>query len=200
MATPTQRLDSATGRLSGGLSLAVSRKRSVYARQAGRISPTALVGLVARRRDGLTRRSEALEARIARRRDLWHAGFDKWASRLAPSLARLVTQAAARITDQRKSLRMTATRLDQAPAQRLSDLTRRLEALERTRQILGYAQTLRRGFAVVRGDGTVVTSQAAAEKAQVLEVEFHDGRITLSGRAGGRKATSTKTPDQGSLF
>ena len=35
---------------------------------------------------------------------------------------------------------------------------------------LGYAETLKRGFAVVRGDGAVVTSKAAAERAAALEI------------------------------
>ncbi|MFN7223141.1 MAG: exodeoxyribonuclease VII large subunit [Paracoccaceae bacterium] len=197
---PSQRLDTASGRLSGGLSLAVSRKRGIYERQAGRLSPLALVGLVARRRETLSRRSEALEARMSRRRDLWHASFDKWASRLAPSLARLITQAGARIADQRKGLGAVAARLDKAPQQRFADLQRRLDALDRTRQTLGYAQTLRRGYAVVRGDGAVITTKASAEKAASLEVEFHDGRLALSGRSATRRPGSAKPPEQGSLF
>lgn len=197
---PSQRLDTATGRLSAGLSLAVSRKRGMYERQAGRVSPTALVGLVGRRREVLSRRAEALDARMARRRDMWHASFDKWASRLAPSLARLVTQAGVRIVEQRKALEAIAARLEKAPRQRFADLARRLEALDRTRQTLGYDQTLRRGYAVVRGDGDVVTTKAAAEKAAALEVQFHDGRLTLSARTGPRKSGAAKPPEQGSLF
>ena len=200
LATPSQRLDAASGRLSGGLSLAISRKRGVYARQAGRLSPSALAEVLARRREALSRRAEALEAWMTRRRDKWHAGFDKWASRLAPSLARLVMQARARITDQRRALEQLSTRLDTAPMQRLDDLARRLGALDRTRQTLGYAQTLRRGYAVVRGDGAVITSKAEADRAQALELEFQDGRLVLGGRGTPRKPTGGKPPEQGSLF
>ncbi|MFN3724337.1 MAG: exodeoxyribonuclease VII large subunit [Paracoccaceae bacterium] len=203
LATPAQRLDTATGRLSGGLSLAVSRKRGLYERQAGRLSPVALSGLVLRRREVLARRGEALAARIARKRDLWHSSFDKWASRLAPSLARLITVSGGKLAEQRKSLAGLSTRLDTAPVKRLTDLARRLEALDRTRQTLGYAQTLRRGYAVVRGDGVVVTGKIAAEKASALEVEFHDGRLMLSGQSGRtqpRKGGGAKPPEQGSLF
>ena len=93
-----------------------------------------------------------------------------------------------------------------APAQRLADLNKRLQALDRTRQTLGYAETLRRGYAVVRGEAGVVTSKAAAETAGALEIEFHDGRIALaapSARSG--KPTPPKAPPkepggQGSLF
>ncbi len=203
LASPAQRLDTATGRLSGGLSLAVSRKRGSYERQAGRLSPVALQGLVVRRREAVARRAEALEARLARRQDLWHGALDKWASRLAPSLARLIAQAGGRIAEQRRAVQGVSARLEAAPQQRLAELTRRLEALDRTRQTLGYDQTLRRGYAVVRGDGEVVTTRAAAEKAGALEVQFHDGRVTLgapAARPAGRKGGGSKPPEQGSLF
>jgi exodeoxyribonuclease VII large subunit len=63
---------------------------------------------------------------------------------------------------------------------------------------LGYAETLRRGYAVVRGDGAVVTTKAGAEKAAALEIEFADGRLALGGKARARKADGG--PEQGSLF
>ena len=74
----------------------------------------------------------------------------------------------------------------------------RLEALERLRQGLGYRETLRRGYAVVYGDGAVATRRSQAERAKSIEIEFADGRLTLGGRAG-RKA-KPKVPGQGSLF
>jgi exodeoxyribonuclease VII large subunit len=63
---------------------------------------------------------------------------------------------------------------------------------------LGYAETLRRGYAVVRGDGAVVTTKAGAEKAAALEIEFADGRLALGGKARARKTDGG--PEQGSLF
>jgi exodeoxyribonuclease VII large subunit len=64
---------------------------------------------------------------------------------------------------------------------------------------LGYAETLKRGYAVVRGDGAVVTGKAAAEAAQVLDIEFADGRVTLGARAA-RKPKGDDAGGQGSLF
>ncbi|MBL9057201.1 MAG: exodeoxyribonuclease VII large subunit, partial [Rhodobacteraceae bacterium] len=64
---------------------------------------------------------------------------------------------------------------------------------------LGHAETLRRGFAIVRGDGHVVTGRAAAEKATVLEIEFADGRLTTGGKPA-RKGKPGEPPQQGSLF
>ena len=92
-----------------------------------------------------------------------------------------------------------ALRLEAAPGKRLADLSARLEALDRTRTTLGYAETLRRGYAVVWGDGAVVTTKAAAEKAVALEVEFSDGRVGLGGRSV-KKAKAPGGPEQGSLF
>ena len=94
--------------------------------------------------------------------------------------------------------RRTATGWQAAPANRFAALAQRLEALDRTRQTLGYAETLKRGYAVVRGDGHVITAKAAAEKAHLIEVEFADGRITLGAKPG--KKAKADGPEQGSLF
>ena len=58
--------------------------------------------------------------------------------------------------------------------------------------------TLARGYAVVRGDGVLVTTRGAAEAARSLEIEFADGKLTLGGKpqAKGRDTP----PEQGSLF
>ena len=63
---------------------------------------------------------------------------------------------------------------------------------------LGYAETLKRGFAVVRGDGAVVTSKAAVERAAAIEIEFADGRVAVGGRPRPKKPG--EGPEQGSLF
>lgn len=72
-----------------------------------------------------------------------------------------------------------AERLSAAWVARIGERAKRLDALERLRQSLGYAETLRRGFAVVRGDGRVVATRAAAGRAGALEIEFSDGRLDL---------------------
>jgi exodeoxyribonuclease VII large subunit len=79
----------------------------------------------------------------------------------------------------------------------------RLDGLERLRLTLGYKQTLRRGYAVIRdGDQSVITKLAAAKKAKSLEIEFQDGRYSVGQSAPVvRKASpAKKTGDQGSLF
>ena len=79
----------------------------------------------------------------------------------------------------------------------------RLAALDRTHQTLGYRETLKRGYAVVRGDGEVVMTRAAAEQAAALEIEFSDGRLALdeTARPAAKKAKpKPPSPEQGSLF
>jgi len=85
---------------------------------------------------------------------------------------------------------------------RLATQSDRLAALDRTRQTLGYVETLKRGFAVVRADDRILTSRAtAAEAAGPLEVEFHDGRLALGAAPARTKPGRTPDkPDQGSLF
>ncbi|MFO8126746.1 exodeoxyribonuclease VII large subunit, partial [Yoonia sp.] len=61
-----------------------------------------------------------------------------------------------------------------------SERLAQLEALDRLRETLGYVETLKRGYAVVRGDGAVVTTKGAAQKAKALEIEFADGRLNVS--------------------
>lgn len=201
LATPTQRLDNAGGRLSTGLSLAVSRKRGEFERRSSRMTPQALLTLIERRADLVHRMGDQLEARLHRKLDRETVRFENWASRLAPSLARLLSGAGRDIVERRARLQELDLRLTQSVAQRLGDRQSRLDALDRMRQTLGYQETLKRGYAVVRGDGAVVTTRKAAELATAIEIEFQDGKVQLG--AGKPSAPKKQTPtagEQGSLF
>lgn len=209
---PGQRLDLWSGKLGSALGLGVARKRGVFESRAGVLRPQTLLSLIERRRQALERANVTMAARLARRMDSSKAGLDKWASRLAPALSRLVNDAVRRGVEGRIKLGDLSARVDSAPAKRLAELDRRLEALDRTRLTLGYAETLKRGYAVVRGQGVVLTNRAAAETAQSLEIEFHDGRVNVghaastlasTGGAGTGAVKRPKTPSgpgQGSLF
>ncbi len=160
-----------------------------------------------RRRDALEKRHADLEARFLRRADARHAAFDKWASRLAPALHRLIAQADRQRTEGQAKLAALSARLDAAPVVRLADLRRRLDALDRMRQSLGYTETLKRGYAVVRAGSEVVTDAAQAATHPALEIQFRDGRLAVStnGAEPARptakhKARRDEGPDQGSLF
>jgi exodeoxyribonuclease VII large subunit len=102
-----------------------------------------------------------------------------------------------------KELSRLAGRLSDAGARQIGNWKEQIAALDRLRETLGYKATLRRGYAVVHGDGAVVTSKKSASAATKLEVEFADGRLQLSGRPVRRGAApdpETGTADQGDLF
>ncbi len=198
LATPRQRLDTATQRLGGALGMAAAKKRGTYATIASRLRPEALLVLIARRGEALGNAHLRLTDRTLRATERKHAAFDKWASRLSPALIRLISDATRKAAEGHAKLAALDLRLQAAPAQNLTRLSQRLDALDRTRSTLGYAETLKRGYAVVRGDGHVVTSKAAAEKAQALEIQFADGRVNLGQRVA--KKPKPGGPEQGSLF
>src|SRR5690606_12125563 len=92
-------------------------------------------------------------------------------------------------------------RLARLAAAGLAERRQRVEALDRLRLSVGYVQTLRRGYAVVRGDDGVVTTAAAARQASRLEIEFQDARLALTPpRRRGRDDAGDQVGEQGSLF
>lgn len=162
---PRQRLDFLGERLPGALKAAAAKKRVQLADAA--LRPGLLVRGIAEQR----RRVAALE------------------ERLDPALHRRVAEARRQLERQRLAapdVTRPRERLD-ALLRRMSDrATReqdrqraRLEALDRLRETLGYRETLRRGYAVVRADGHVVTTTAGVQGA--VEIEFADGRVTVGG-------------------
>jgi len=200
VATAQQRLDLWGERLPKALIAAAQKKRLRLVDAAGQLRPATLARSMRERR----------------------ARADQLATRLTPGLKRV-------IRDQSRSLQNVATRMRpeivkrdvvqkraafDALSQRLAlagtsqigSWGKRLDALERLRQSLGYTETLKRGYAVVRGDAGVVTSKSQAEATTGLEIEFADGRMKLGGkpikkpRADQTKAAPKSKPDQGSLF
>lgn len=153
-----------------------------------------------------------------------------WGPRLDPAAGRAVARAHDRLDGAaaRLSTQDARTRRMQAEGRaQLGDLSRRLdglglrlvterraaiETLDRLRQTLGHAETLRRGFAIARGPAGLVTSARVAATAPRLEIEFHDGRVAVrpdaappAGRASAASAPPSggsprKPSGQGSLF
>ncbi|MCB2093696.1 MAG: exodeoxyribonuclease VII large subunit [Rhodobacteraceae bacterium] len=177
-----QRFDLWSGRLGPALSAAATRKRAGFNAVAGRLRPGLLTRFI-----GIER------VRLGER-----------AARLAPALRRLRRDALRGNEQYRRDLTALAARLAAAPALRLAALAERLAGIDRTRQTLGYTETLRRGYAVVRADGAVATRRSAAAGASTLEIEFHDGRLPAipapERPAKPRKAGPAAPPDQGTLF
>ena len=106
-------------------------------------------------------------------------------------------------TRARKDLSMMVQRLATAGQTQTERARARVETLDRMRETLGYRATLQRGYAVVRGDGEVVTTAKSAKAAEVLEIEFSDGVLSPSKPVISQtaKPKPKKPPTgQGSLF
>lgn len=122
--------------------------------------------------------------------------------RLSPAIRRLQREGARQIQRDRQLASDLSARLVAASKVKIGAKRDRLAALDRLHQSLGYQSTLERGFAVVRGDGAVVTDSKSAAAAKEIEIQFADARVKI-GATPARKppSTSVKNPsDQGSLF
>jgi exodeoxyribonuclease VII large subunit len=171
---PRQRLDTTSARLGPALMTGVQRRKVRLSEAAGGLRPTAMQRMITNER----RRLDALSAR------------------LRPALERSVS-----IEQRRQSVAALTQRIADAGQQRVTAARTKIEAMDRLRLTLGYEATLTRGYAVVRGNGNVVTTKKAAGKAQALEIQFADGRLTVGGKAAPARKASPKPPtDQGSLF
>ena len=195
-----QRLDLWGGRLGGALGVMAARKRTVYERLSGRMRVEALAALVERRGERLGECADLLEARLARLVERRGDRFAQGAARLDAGLARVRADAGRRVVEGRGRLAALEARLEAAPGLRLANARARLAELDRMRLTLGHGETLRRGYAVVWGDGAVVTSKRAAEAAVALEIEFHDGRLVLGAPRAPRRGKDSGPEGQGTLF
>ncbi|NSX56475.1 exodeoxyribonuclease VII large subunit [Parasulfitobacter algicola] len=187
-----QRLDYMDDRLPAALRAAAQFKKLKLADVSGGLKPAVLI------------RSIREESRK----------LDERSARLAPGLSRSMRDKRQKLEQTARGLRMQLLQDDlkrksdgfSQMAKRLSDAAKRqhstrismLESLDRLHETLGYKATLKRGYAVVYGDGEVVTTKTAAGQATHLEIEFTDGRLTLGAKS--RKTKTQKAPEQGSLF
>lgn len=194
-----QRLDAAAGRLGGALGLLVAQKRSRFDQRAGALRPQVLTAILRALRTEVEGRAEALTRAVTARAERRADRLTDLARRLDRAMARTTTDALREVTRGRERLAALTLRLDAAPRTRIAGGTDALIRLDRMRQTLGYAETLRRGYAVVRGDGAVVTTKAAAERASALEIEFADGRLTPGAPRPPRRKDQGPA-GQGSLF
>ena len=170
---PRQRFDTTGARLGPALMSGVQRRKVRLSEAAGGLRPAAMQRMIGNER----RRLDALSARMG------------------PALERCVS-----IDQRRQAVSAMAQRVADAGQQRVNAARNKIEAMDRLRLTLGYEATLSRGYAVVRGDGDVVTTKKAARKAQELEIQFADGRIVVGGKAAPARRAAPKPTDQGSLF
>ncbi|MEO0370502.1 MAG: exodeoxyribonuclease VII large subunit [Pseudomonadota bacterium] len=172
--SPRQRLDTWSEKLPRALTGGVERRRVEMSKVSGAIRPSVLRGKVDLKRGALNGAAKRLQLDVLKR------DVARNSEKLDNLLARLSKTASRQV-------------------ERWND---RLSGLERLRQTVGYEATLQRGYAVVRGDGDVVTTRSAAEKASALEVQFADGRLEIggAGKAKSPAKAKKKSPEQGSLF
>ena len=214
-AGPAQRLDHAASRLPVALRSVTAARRATLERAAGSLRPGMLRRDARRRREAVGDLARAMRRATARLREDEAQRLARAAAALPPALARLLR------ARRREAEGLGARVAPALPRRRASEARARFDALvlrlaeraaadherraghlaelERLRQTLGYEETLRRGYAVVHGDGAVVTTRAAAEEAQRLEIQFRDGRLKLGGPRRRTKAEPEKA-EQGTLF
>jgi exodeoxyribonuclease VII large subunit len=170
---PRQRLDTTGARLGPALMSGVQRRKVRLAEAAGGLRPAAMQRMIGNE----------------------HRRLDALSARMGPALERCMS-----IDQHRQAVAAMAQRVADAGQQRVNAARNKIEAMDRLRLTLGYEATLSRGYAVVRGDGDVVTTKKAAGKAQELEIQFADGRIVVGGKAAPSRKAAPKPTDQGSLF
>lgn len=179
LAGPSQRLDLWSHRLPAALRALAARRRAGFERAGVRLQPALLSRFLIHERrmaeDRAARLPGLLGQGLTRRRE----NLGRLSLALEAGFRRSLADNARATARGRERLAVLSTRLDTGVAQRLEGVKIRLEALERLRQTLGYRETLRRGYVVVRAEGQVVTSRMAAEPAPALELEFHDGTLIV---------------------
>ncbi|PSK87165.1 exodeoxyribonuclease VII large subunit [Limimaricola soesokkakensis] len=189
---PAQRLDALETRLPGALRAAIAKKRIELSDHPLR------PGLVTR---AVERSRDRLEAAAGRLPGAHRAGLAQKRLRLEGLRLNPAALDAALRRERRDFERLAARLRPDLVTTRLERQRERLAALERLRVTLGYEATLARGYAVVRGDGHVVTNLSEAQAATALEIEFRDGRLQVGQGAKPKRATKPVTPpEQGTLL
>ena len=191
-----QRLDHWEGRLPLALRSLVQKQQLRLTASAGQIKPSALGRILVHEARQLQALGQRLPAGLDRAALSARQMLRACASRLRP--APLVE----RVARLRKDLDDLETRLEQTFERQLQRRREQLVACDRLRETLGYRETLRRGYAVVRSGQALITNVAKAEAAKSLEIEFADGRFAVGQSAAARPAGRAKPtpPEQGQLF
>ncbi|MCZ4367027.1 exodeoxyribonuclease VII large subunit [Sulfitobacter dubius] len=197
---PRQRLDRGGEKLAPALIAGVQGRRVKLADMSGALRPGTLRRQLEADRQRLAqlsaRLSPAWQRNLAGQRERLAARIDRFHPEV---LQRQILRRRERLLDRTQTFRPEVllrdlSRQDQRLKEMLARLARagradqdrrrrEIDAMGRTLGTLGYRETLARGFAVVRGDGDVVTSAEAAQNAAHLEIEFADGRLAVKGES-----------------
>jgi exodeoxyribonuclease VII large subunit len=209
LALPRRRFDEAASRLTRGLEMTTVNKRHAFERVSAHLRPEVLSTRISEKRRRLAERMAGAERCLERMFERLHRPLARADAVLAGFPSRLHAQA----ERQRDRLGNVARRSDSALYSLLARHRQTLLAQDRILQSLSYKNVLKRGYAVIRGEGDrVISSAAAVAPGDSLSVAFHDGSVAAT--AGGvsdaptpssakkrlpPKPTSAKA-DQGSLF
>ncbi|MHA6325004.1 exodeoxyribonuclease VII large subunit [Roseivivax sp. CAU 1753] len=188
-----QRLDGATDRLPAALLRGVQIRRVTLSDIGGSLRPAMLRSKLSEAGRMLAQWTPRLDPALARLARGKRDALDRQTDRLS------IRPIARDVATKRDALDTLAARLTTAQTLRVATERDRLSGLDRLRETLSYKATLARGYAVIHGDGHVVTTRRAAEAAGGLEIEFSDGRLRIGGAAAKARA-KPKPPEQGSLF
>ena len=204
---PRQRLDAWSDRLPAALTRTVQTRRVRLYEASGALRPGTLQSRLSGRQDWLKSWGARLDPALLRGVAAKREALDRRADRLT------LRPIERDIAQKKEQLGQLGQRFSDAATRQTKGWRDRIDGLDRLRETLGYKATLKRGYAVVYGDGGVVTTKVAAAKAEALEIEFSDGRLSLDRDAGdetsgakpARKAAKpakpkVDPPDQGSLF
>ena len=191
-----QRLDHWEGRLPLALRSLVQKQQLRLIASAGQIKPSALGRVLAQETRQLQALGQRLPAGLERVALSARQVLGASASRLRPTP---LAERAGRLS---KDLDDLDLRLQQTFERQLQRRREQLAACDRLRETLGYRETLRRGYAVVRSGQALISTVAGVEAAKSLEIEFADGRIAVAQTAAARPAgrAKPKPPEQGQLF
>ena len=193
LAPARQRLDLAASRLPTALERRIDRERLRLGTATAVLRPRTLAQRLADERQRLDRLTARLDPGLQRALALQGERLAQRAGRLTPvPILRALAQG-------RRDLVALWPRAGRSQADRLTTAASRLAGLERLRRTLGYEATLQRGYAVVRSEGDVITTKAAAQNAAQLDIQFADGTITLGAAPKRRKPRDTP-PEQGELL
>ncbi|MCY0092917.1 exodeoxyribonuclease VII large subunit [Hoeflea ulvae] len=205
LAMPRQRLDRSGQGLGQALQLNTANRRRSFERQAGRVTPVALVSAIRDKRQLVRDKAARADRAQERRLEAWRSRLDRHALVLA-AVPRRITDAQTRSREQLAGLHR---RTDIALTQMLSQRRRGLDAQARMLQSLSYHSVLGRGFAVIRDKDRAVLSRAdQVETGTMIAVEFADGEVSALASSSDQPISApkkqprakAKPPGQGSLF
>ena len=197
-----QQLDLWGERLPLALTSVARRKGLRLSETAGALRPSLLRQSLSARAQRVEERAQRLPLALGRSLRMHRQDLQRRGERLRPEMIAREHRRKA------ESFAALSARFSEAARSGTRRWRDRIDGLERLRQTLGYEETLKRGFTVVRQDGQVITSEAALIDTAEVEIQFRDGRRTLPTGKGEApeppkakpKVKKPDAPDQGSLF